>query len=153
MSPLSMARKLAVVAKALYRVVSTGLKICPISGCSFMPNFPNFLFSTMSSVLSRTSSLVHCGHGDFQRRQIGCSCFADDFASACFRSASQDIPTPSCQQSFLFKFLLTQRSRPRAQDISSHSRSTLMVCGCATMTSRCDLLLSQRASAHGTRRR
>ena len=31
---------------------------CPISGCSFMPNFPNNLFSTMPSVLSRTSSLL-----------------------------------------------------------------------------------------------
>ena len=78
MSPLSMARKLAVAANALYRVVSTGLRICPISGCSFMPNFPNFLFCTMSPVLSHASSVFSLDMGDFQRRQIGCSCFADD---------------------------------------------------------------------------
>ena len=70
--------KLAVAANALYRVVSAGLKICPTNGCSFLPNFPNFLFSTMSSVLSRTSSLFSLDMGIFKRCQIGCSCFADD---------------------------------------------------------------------------
>ena len=42
-------------------------------------NFPNSLFSTMSIVCFVSHFLlVLFGHGDFQRRQIGCSCFADD---------------------------------------------------------------------------
>ena len=87
MSPLSMARNLAVAANALYRVVSTGLKICPISGCSFMPNFPNFLFSTMSSVLSHTSSLFSLDMVIFKDVKLDASVLRMN-ASACFRSAS-----------------------------------------------------------------
>ena len=76
MFPLSMARKLAVAALTPYRVVSTGLKICPVSGCTFMPNFPNFLPQCRPLCLA----LPPCSLWTwvFQGRQIGCSCFADD---------------------------------------------------------------------------
>ena len=100
MSPLSMARKLAAVANALFRVVSEGLEICPISGCSFMPNFPNFLFTTMLSVLSRTSSLVSLDMEVLNDVKLD-ALVSRMIAPACFRSASKDIPTPSGQQSFL----------------------------------------------------
>ena len=82
MPPLSMAKKLAVAANALYRVFSTRLKICPINGCSFMPNFP--IFSTPQRRLF-CLALPPCSlwTWGFQRCQMGCSCSADD-ASACF---------------------------------------------------------------------
>ena len=78
---------MAVVANALYRVVSAGLKICPTSGCSFMPNFPNFLFSTMSSVLSRTSSLLSLDLWIFKDVNLDAS-VSRMIASACFWSGS-----------------------------------------------------------------
>ena len=78
--------KLAVAANDQNRVVSTGLKICPISGCSFMPNFPNFLFSTMSSVLSRTSSLFSLDMGLFKDVKLDAT-VSRMITSACFRSS------------------------------------------------------------------
>ena len=101
MSPLSMARKLAVAANALYRVVSAGLKICPINGCSFLPNNPNFLFSTMSSVLSRTPSLLSVHMWIFKGVKLDAP-VSRRIVFACFWSASQVFASPSCQQSFLF---------------------------------------------------
>ena len=76
--PLSVAKKLVVAANAQNRVVSAGLKICPTSGCSFMPNFPKL--SLLHKVVCFVSHLLLAlfGLGDFQRRQIGCSCYTDD---------------------------------------------------------------------------
>ena len=108
MSPLSMARKLAVAANAQKRVVSAGLKICPITGCSCMPTLPNFLFSIMSSVSSRTSSFLSSDMKIFRDVKLDAP-VSRMISSACFRPASYDIPTPSCQESFLFQYLYLLR--------------------------------------------
>ena len=88
-------KKLAVAAIALYRVVSAGLKICPINGCSFTPNFLNFLFPTMSSVLSRTSSMLSLDMGFSKGAKLDAP-VSRAIVSAYFWSASLDIPIPSC---------------------------------------------------------
>ena len=53
----------------------------------FMPNFPNFLLSTMSSVLSRTSSLFSLVMGIFKDVKLDAP-VSRTIASACFWSAS-----------------------------------------------------------------
>ena len=100
-------------------MVSAGLKICPISGCSFMPNFPNFLFSTMSSVLSRTSSLLSLDMGIFKDVKLDAP-VSRTIGSACFWSASWDTPTPSCQQSFQFSIFTSS-------DVPGSSPSTVVM--------------------------
>ena len=67
------------------------------------PTFPTFL-SIMSSVLSRTSSLFSLDMGNFKDVRLDAP-VSRMIAFACFWSASQDIPTPSCQQNFLFNIL------------------------------------------------
>ena len=92
--------KLAIAANALYRVVSTGLKICPINVLSFMPNFPNFLFSTISSVLSRTSSLFSLDIGIFKDVKLDAPVFAGD----CF------CVFPICSTGYPDSLVLTELS-------------------------------------------
>ena len=55
----------------------------------------------MSSVLSRTSSLFSMDMVNFKDVKLDAP-VSRMIASACSRSASQDIPTPQCHQSFLF---------------------------------------------------
>ena len=91
MTPLSMERNLAVAEPGGFNRAQKSVRSVAVPSC---PTFPTFFLSHTTSLLSLDMRIFKDVTLDAPVPRM--------IASACFRSALQDIPTPSCQQSFLF---------------------------------------------------